>query len=46
MKGIEKIKNRVKFELEVTVKTINSKDVEIVSVMEEIKLVVKNIGIK
>ena len=46
MKRIEKIKNRVKSELEVTIKISDSKKVEIVSVMKKMESVIKNIDIK
>ena len=46
MKRIEKVKIRVKSELEVTIKTFDSKNVENVSVMKEVESVVKNINIK
>ena len=46
MKRIEKTKNRVKSELEVIIKAIDFKHVEIVSVMEKVESTVKYIGLK
>ena len=46
VKRIEKVKNRVKCELEATIKASDLKNVEIVSVMKEMKSAVRNIGIK
>ena len=46
MKRIEKTKIRVKSELEVTIKISDSKNVEIVSIIKEVRSVVKNINIK
>ena len=46
MKRIEKVKICMKSELEVTIKTFDSRNVEIVSVMKEMASVVKNIDIK
>ena len=46
MKRIEKVKNRLKSELEVTIKVSDSKNVEIVSVMKEMESAVRNINIK
>ena len=46
MKRIEKVKIRVKSELEVTIRISDYKKVEIVSAIKEMEFIVKNIGVK
>ena len=43
---MERIKIRVKSELDITIKISDSKNVEVVSVMKEVESVVKIIGVK